>query len=222
MPDISVLLVDDHRVIRSGLRMLLEAAGGIDVVAEAGTIEDAVIQARACRPHVIVLDLQLGDESGLKLFDSLKMEPMPRVLVLTMHESDEYLWAALKLGAAGYVLKKSADVDLVTAIHTVVEGGTYVDGTMASSLVSGEPHEGETNGDNEARQILSDRELQVGYRVALGYTNAEIGRELYLSVKTVETYRSRAMTKLGISTRAELVRYALQEGWFEEGEVAVK
>lgn len=199
--------------------MLLESADGVEVLAEAGTLSEAMDRVRDCSPDVIVLDLQLAEESGLKLLDALRAESCPaRVVVLTMHENDEYLWAALRLGAAGYVLKKSADVDLVTAIHTVMGGGTYVDGTMASALYSGDPNAQSRSekDDSTGTQLLSDRELQVAYRVALGHTNAETGRELYLSVKTVETYRSRAMTKLGVASRAELVRYALKEGWFDD------
>lgn len=223
MSDTTVLLVDDHRVIRSGLRMLLESAGGISVLGEAGTLEEAKSLVHECQADVAVVDLQLGEDSGLKLIEAMpSLAPATRVVVLTMHENDEYLWEALRLGAAGYVLKRSADVDLVTAIHTVMEGGAYVDGTLASVLFEGPPSERPTASEDERskrkHEMLSERELQVAYRVALGHTNAEIGGELYLSVKTVETYRSRAMTKLGLASRAELVRYAMEEGWFADAE----
>lgn len=223
MADTTVLLVDDHRVIRSGLRMLLESAGGIAVLGEAGTLEEARSLLQEHQADVAVVDLQLGEDSGLKLIEAMpSLSPATRVVVLTMHENDEYLWEALRLGAAGYVLKRSADVDLVTAIHTVMEGGAYVDGTLASVLFEGPPSERSATSDDErsarTHETLSERELQVAYRVALGHTNAEIGSELYLSVKTVETYRSRAMTKLGLSSRAELVRYAMEEGWFADAE----
>jgi len=224
MADVSVLLIDDHRVVRSGLRMLLESAGGIVVLGEAGTLEEARSLVAGMCADVAVVDLQLGEDSGLKLIESIKAEcPETRVVVLTMHENDEYLWEALRLGAAGYVLKRSADVDLVTAIHTVMDGGAYVDGTLASRLVEGPPGDREPeveDSPSRAHEMLSERELQVAYRVALGHTNAEIGRELYLSVKTVETYRSRAMAKIGLTSRAELVRYAMAEGWFADAESA--
>lgn len=217
MNEVTVALVDDHRVVRAGIRLLLDSAEGIRVVGEAGSLEEARALLEECVADVLVLDLGLGDGSGLSLLDDVSRGAgPPRVVVLTMHESNEYLWAALRKGAAGYVLKGSADEDLVTAIRAVAAGGAYVDSDLTAALVAGvadASSSGTAAGSGPAEVQLSHREQQVLCMVALGHTNAEIGQELYLSVKTVETYRSRAMSKLGLTTRADVVRHALRADW---------
>lgn len=217
---ITVMLVDDHSVVRAGLTMLLDATDDIRVVGVADSAETAYAVNEQIGPDVVVLDLQLGTSSGLDFLERLGPDAIEtRVVVLTMHESDEYLFEALRLGAAGYVLKSSADVDLITAIRAVAAGNSFVDSALTAALVArtqrreGDEEIDQTEHESLAVSVLSERELQVARLVALGHTNADVGRELHLSVKTVETYRSRAMVKLGFETRAQLVRYALRAGW---------
>lgn len=214
---ITVVLVDDHAVVRAGLKMLLDATDDIHVVGDADNVDEALELNRALSPNVVVLDLQLGEASGLEFLDRLGPETMAaKVVVLTMHEADEYLFEALRLGAAGYVLKRSADVDLITAIRAVAAGDSFVDSAVTAALVArarfGASDERQ-RANVYAESVLSERELQVAQMVALGHTNAEVGKELHLSVKTVETYRSRAMVKLNLESRAQLVRYALDADW---------
>jgi two-component system response regulator NreC len=221
---ISVMLVDDHSVVRAGLRMLLDATADIQVVADAESVEVALAQYELHAPDIVVLDLQLGDSSGLDFLEqAVSQFEDVHVVVLTMHETDEYLFTALRLGASGYVLKQSADVDLITAIRAVAAGRSFVDSAMTASLVERTRVTPQADASREPpanEGLLSDRELQVARLVALGNTNAEVGKELHLSVKTVETYRARAMVKLGLESRAQLVRYALEAGWLSGAEQA--
>lgn len=223
MSPVRILLVDDHPVVRAGLRMLLEADSMMTIVGEAGTTEEALEQAAALQPDLVLLDLGLKKGSGLDVLRSLpSVAPRARAVVLTMHSDADYLRAALKEGAVGYVLKQSADTDLVSALRRAAVGDVFVDSHMTrvllEDLVDGGNRPG-SEGPAPSRRvedILSDREFQVARLIALGHTNKEIGKSLFLSVKTVETYRARVMTKLGLANRAELVRLALREGWLEE------
>ncbi len=220
MEQARVLIVDDHAVVRAGLRLLLEATGEVCIVGETGTVDEALELAASLTPDVVLLDLTLDDQSGLDLIPRLaEVCPDSAVLVLTMHEDDEHLRLALQRGAAGYVLKHSADTELMSAIRRVLAGDAFVDRSLTHVLV-GEIRapvvEGGSAGTQDRDEPLSERESQVARLVALGHTNKEVGRTLYLSVKTIETYRARVMSKLGLSSRAELVRYALGRGWLED------
>jgi DNA-binding NarL/FixJ family response regulator len=220
MPETTVLLVDDHTVLRSGLRLILDTQTDITVVGEAGNGFEAISLAEALHPGVILLDLTMPGISGLEALVALrKASPDSRVLVLTMHDDESYLHRALKLGAAGYILKKAADVELLSAVRAVARGEVYVHSAMLRDLldgvVSASSSAEKSEGECEAWEYLSRREQQVLRLVALGHTNAEIGAQLALSVKTIETYRARGMKKLGLRSRATLVRYALQLGLLE-------
>jgi len=207
---IRVLLADDHAVLRAGLRLLVDTQSDMETVGEAKDGAETLAQAATTHPDVILLDLSMPHVGGLTILRELVTRaPDARVLVLTMHTDEEYLREALRLGAAGYVVKSAADQELLHAIRAVVRGEVYIHPSMTRSLLDGllpTP----TAASRDPWHDLSDREQQVIRRVALGYTNREIAEHLHLSVKTVETYRARAMEKLGLRTRAQLVEYAVQ------------
>src|ERR1700675_1226159 len=209
---VRVLIVDDHAVVRAGLRLLLEAEDGLDPVGEAGTARDAVFQARATKPDVILLDVVMPDQSGLDVLPTLLHEhPEVRVLVLSMQDDPQYVRQAFSAGASGYVLKEAADTEVVSAIREVAKGGSYVPPPLGARLVAAESAEAR----RAEEDPLSDREREVLRLLALGHTNQEIAKELYISVRTAETHRAHIMQKLRLSSRAELVRYALDEGLLE-------
>lgn len=208
MPDpITVVIADDHAVVRSGLRLLLEAEEGLHVVAEAGNAADALRLARAHRADVLVLDLNMPGRPSLEIVPELAAAPEPSaVVVLTMQNDPAFARQALQAGARAYVLKESADSELVGAIHAAAEGRTYLNPELGARLAAAPPEPAGPPDD------LSARELEVLRLIALGHTNAEIASQLYLSVRTVESHRAHIQQKTRRSTRAELVRYALEHG----------
>jgi len=223
---IRVLIVDDHAVLRAGLRMLLDAQPDIVVVGEAETAEQAMALDLQRKPDVMIMDLTLPDRpggpstmpSGLEAIRRIKARrPQARVLALTMHDDEGYLRAVLEAGGAGYVLKRAADTELLSAIRAVWRGGTYLHPEHASLLLGLAPANSEQETDDSYEE-LSPREQQVLRLIALGHTNQQVADRLGLSVKTVETYKSRLMGKLGLTGRAALVRYALQRGLLEDEE----
>ena len=220
-PKIRVLIADDHAVLRAGLRMLLDAEPDIEVVGEARDGLEVLTRVRALAPDVLLLDLAMPGMGGLEVLRRVReMSPQTRVLILTMHEEEEYLREALRAGGAGYVLKRAAAEELLSAIRAVYHGGVYLHPEhtrrLLEEMVSREVHGPEP--ETETEPPLSPREREVLRLIALGYTNQQAADALYLSVKTVETYRARLMAKLGLRTRAELVRYALQRGWIRPEE----
>jgi DNA-binding NarL/FixJ family response regulator len=209
-----LLLVDDHAVVREGLRALLASDPRFEVVGEASEGEGAVSAALSLHPDVVVMDVSMPGLNGVQATRRLKAEsPDTRVVALTVHEEGGYLRSLLDAGAVGYVLKRSAASELVRALHVVGDGGTYLDPALAGQLVGrfvrSAPHPG-------GAPALSDRETEVVRLVARGYSNKEIAAKLEVSVKTVETYRYRAVEKLGLRGRADLVRYAIEQGWLDE------
>jgi two-component system response regulator NreC len=195
---IRALLVDDHQIVRSGVRRVLEASGTIDVVGEASGVREALDQARALRPDVVVLDLTLRDGSGLDVIADLR-ELGARVVILSMQDEPVYARKAFELGAQGYVVKDAADEELVAAIDIVLADRIYVHPALAARLVMREPEDD-----------LTDREREILRLIALGYTNQEIAGQLFLSVRTIEAHRRHILDKLRLSTRAQLVQYALE------------
>lgn len=213
--EIRVLLADDHAVLRSGLKLLLQHQPDIRVVGEAGDGLEAINLATEFQPDVILLDLTMPGLGGLDALPSLrKITPKSKILILTMHDDESYLRRALKGGAVGYVLKKAADAEVISAIRAVARGELYVHSAMTRSLLDGlVPHPGHTPvQEADLWDKLSDREREVMRLVALGHTSSEIAELLSLSVKTIETYRARGMEKLELRSRAALVKYALARG----------
>jgi two-component system, NarL family, response regulator NreC len=209
---IRTLVVDDHAVVRTGLRLLLEAEEDIEVVAEAGDARQAVFEARAQKPDVILLDVVMPGRSGLEAIpDLMKESPESKILVLSMQDDAAYVREAFASGASGYVLKEAADAEVVGAVREVAEGRRYVHPVLGARLVAADAEERA----KEEADPLSEREHEILRLLALGHTNQEIASSLYLSVRTVETHRAHIMQKLRISTRAELVRYALDHGMLD-------
>jgi two-component system response regulator NreC len=208
-----ILLADDHAVLRSGLRLLLTSAKDYEVVGEASSGTETLSLAERLQPDLILLDLSMPALGGLDALPALrKLVPSARILILTMHDDPQYLRQALKQGASGYVLKKAADSELLSAIRAVLRGEVYIHPSMTRILLEDMLPESQSAGKENAWENLSEREQEVLKMVALGHTSAEIASQLNLSAKTVETYRARGMEKLGLRTRAALVRFALQEG----------
>ena len=215
---IRILLVDDHAMLRAGLRALLDAEEGLEVVGEAGTGEQAVELAASLRPDVVVMDLSMPGIGGLEATRQIAgdgandaaAEPSSRVLVLTMHAEEEHLLPVLEAGGSGYVNKRSADEELIEAIRTVARGDVFLYPEAAKLLLQG--FRGKPVGEEDPLSRLSERELEVLGFTAEGFSAAEIGRKLSISPKTVDTYRSRIMEKLGLHHRSELVRFALRQG----------
>jgi two-component system, NarL family, response regulator NreC len=213
MGRIRVLVADDHAVLRAGLRMLIRAQADMDVVAEAADGEEAVRKAAEARPDVILMDLSMPGAGGIRAIERLRQEcPASRVLVLTMHDVPAYLRAALAAGASGYVVKSAADSELLSAIRGVHRGRTVLDPALATSALQNTL--GRRPAGGLAADPLSPREREVLDLIAQGYTNQQIADRFGLSVKTIETHRSRLVEKLGLRSRAELVRYALDSGLF--------
>jgi two-component system response regulator NreC len=214
---IKVLIADDHAILRSGLRMLIESQPDMTVVAEAQNGEEAIQFAGETRPDVVILDISMPERGGMSsIAEILKSHRPVRVLLLTMHEELAYLRTALAAGASGYVLKKSVDADLLSAIRAVNRGRTYVDSELASGLLGDAipnlaDHQ-QTRQRREATEVLSERELQVLKLVAEGFSSREIAEQILVGTKTVETYRGRFVEKLGLTSRADVVRYALEVG----------
>jgi two-component system response regulator NreC len=204
---ITVVLADDHRVVRSGLRVLLESDGRFSVLDEAGDVDATIAKVRECRPRVLVLDLNMGGESSLDAIPRLRGElPDTQIVVLTMQESPAFAQAALRAGAIGYVLKDAADTELMTAVVSAAEGRTYLNPELGAKLAARPP---DADG---APDSLSPREVEVLRLIALGHTNSEIAASLFLSVRTVESHRAHIHQKVALTTRAELVGYARERG----------
>jgi len=209
---IRVLIVDDHAVLRAGLRMLIDAQDDMEAVGEAGTVRDAIFEARSAKPDLVLMDVVMPGESGLEGVPKLLHEqPGVKVLVLSMQDDPRYVREAFAVGASGYVLKEAADAEVVAAIREVSAGGRYVHPELGARLVMAEA-EAVRRADEDP---LSEREREVLRLLARGYTNHEIAEQLFISVRTAETHRSHVMRKLRLGSRAELVSYALANGLLE-------
>jgi len=203
----TIVLADDHVVVRRGLRLVLEGEDDLEVVAEAGDVADALQKVRAHRPKVLVLDLNMPGEPSLPAIPQfLEGSPDTAIVVLTMQDDPAFAREALRSGALAYVLKEAADDELVEAVRAAARGDTYLNPRLGGRLAAEPPTPAGPPDD------LSEREVEVLRLIALGHTNAEIGKQLYLSVRTVETHRSHIQQKLRRTSRADLVRYALDNG----------
>ena len=215
MTKIRILIADDHVVLRSGLRRLLNEYADIEVIGEANDCDEAIARAGELVPDVLLLDITMPGSGGIDVIRIVKANyPDIHILILTMHEDESHFIASIKAGASGYVPKKAADSELIAAIRAVNRGEKYIYSSFAKSMIS-RMIDGEMP--NKAAAVdsyeqLSQREQEVLKLVAQGYTNQQVAEQLYLSIKTVETYKSRLMEKLSLHSRAELVRFALQRG----------
>lgn len=199
---VKIVIADDHAIVRRGLRQLLDDEESFEVVAEAEDVESARRYLRGHHPDVLVLDLNMPGEPSIEAIPKLRSEfPDTQIVVLTMQNEPAYARSALSAGVLGYVLKESADAELVAAIRSAMAGEQYLNPRLGAK-VAAEPPPGPPDG-------LSDRELEILRLIALGFTNSQVAEELFLSVRTVETHRAHIQQKLGLSDRAELVRYAL-------------
>jgi two-component system response regulator NreC len=209
---IRVLIVDDHALVRTGLRLLLDREDDIDVVGEAGDGDDGVRAARLEKPDVVLLDVVMPGRTGIDVCQDVISASKGKVLMLSMQDDPSYVREAFAAGASGYMLKEAADTELVQAVREVARGGRYVHPTLGARLAQAEVEAAR----RAATDPLSEREREVLRLLALGNTNQEIAAQLFISVRTAETHRAHIMQKLGLGTRAELVRYALVNGLLDE------
>jgi two-component system response regulator NreC len=210
---IRILIVDDHQLVRSGLRRLLDGEDDMTVEDEAGTAYDGVRLARLHKPDVILLDVVMPGGSGLDAIPEIReAAPEAKIVTVSMQDDPSYVRRAFASGASGYVLKEAADDELLAAVREVAAGGNYVDPQLGARLAAADA----TAASEAASDPLTEREHEVLRLLALGHTNQEIAQMLYLSVRTAETHRARIMQKLRLSTRAELVRYAIDHGVLTE------
>ena len=210
---IRVLVVDDHAIVRSGLRRVLDAEPDIETVSEAENAERAVFEAMEHRPDIVLMDVVMPGKSGIEgLAALLQAVPSAQVLILSMQDDPRYVREAFEAGASGYVLKEAADTEVITAVRAVAAGERYVHPALGARLLAAELAERK----RADADPLSEREREVLRLLALGHTNQEIAKLLYISVRTAETHRAHIMQKLRLTSRAELVRYALAEGLLDE------
>ena len=210
---VRVLVVDDHAVVRAGLRLLIDAESDLETVGEAGDVRGAIFETRATKPDLVLLDVTMPGESGLEGIPKLLHELAGvKILILSMEDDPRYVREAFAAGASGYVLKEAVDAEVVTAIREVAGGGRYVHPELGARLISAD-----ADAAREAEEDpLSEREHEVLRLLALGFTNQEIAKQLFISVRTAETHRAHVMQKLRLASRAELVRYALAHGLLDE------
>jgi DNA-binding NarL/FixJ family response regulator len=222
MKKLKILLADDHKMVREGLRVLLDGQPAMQVVGEAANGQEVLQKAADLKPDVVVMDLSMPELNGLQATECLQARhPKIKVVVLTAHEDESYLGQLCKAGASAYVLKRSAGDDLVQAITKVARGEVYFEPSLASRALARQ-----MNGSLAKREIagadLSDREKEVLRLLAWGYSNKEVADELNVSVKTVETYRTRIAEKLGLRSRVQLVQYALRQGWLSDAQTPTR
>ncbi|MDX6586892.1 MAG: two-component system, NarL family, response regulator NreC [Solirubrobacterales bacterium] len=212
--EIRIVLADDHVVVRSALRMLLDAEPGLEVVAEAGDVDGAIRYLRGHRPEVLILDLNMPGRASLEaLPDITEASPETQVVVLTMQSEPAFAREAMQAGVLGYILKEAADTELVKAVRLAAQGRTYLQPDLGARLAAEPP---------DAPDDLSERELEILRFIALGHTNGEIAEQLLISVRTVESHRSHIQQKLHLAKRSELVRYALERGMLDAEQGATR
>jgi len=211
---IRVLIADDHAIVRAGLRALIRSEATMELVGEAAGGYETIELVEKSQPNVLVLDLSMPDLDGIAVTKRIAPQfPELRILILTLHEDEALLRAALKAGASGYILKRAAEAELISAIHTILRGDLYVDPSMLRMLLSDETPPAVTP--PKSTEALTPRETEVLKLIVQGYTNRQIGEELNISVRTVESHRANLSEKLGLKSRVELVRYAREHGLIE-------
>ncbi len=218
MEKITIFIVDDHAMLRTGLKLLLNAQDDLEVIGETGSGREALQRVSELQPRVVLLDLTLEDMNGLEILEELKrMTPEVKVLILTMHDNESYLHQALENGGDGYILKKAADIELLTAIRAVHRNEIFLDPSLTKavlkSLYNGYRKE---QAESDSKELLSVREKEVLKLVALGHTNKQIAEKLLVSIKTVESHKARLREKLNMHYRSDLVKYAMEQGLLNE------
>jgi len=218
MEKITIFIVDDHAILRTGLKLFLNAQDDMEVIGETGSGREALQRVSELQPRVVLLDLSLEDMNGLEILEELKqMTPEVKVLVLTMHDNERYLHQVLENGGDGYILKKAADIELLTAIRAVHRNEIFLDPsltkTVLKSLYNGYRKE---QTESDSKELLSIREKEVLKLVALGNTNKQIAEKLLVSIKTVESHKARLREKLNMHYRSDLVKYAMEQGLLNE------
>jgi two-component system response regulator NreC len=214
---IRILLADDHTILRAGLRMMLNAQPDMEVVGEAQDGQHAISETQRLQPDVVLMDVTMPDMNGIEATREIKkLLPETKVLVLTMHENDEYVFQALRAGASGYMLKEAADTDLISALHVIQSGQFYLSPMAQSVMVGDYLQRVRTGEEKDSYSSLTEREREILKLVAEGYTNNQIAEQLIISPKTVDTHRTHVMDKLNLHSRAELVKYAMRRGLLED------
>ncbi|HET8909640.1 MAG TPA: response regulator transcription factor [Ktedonobacterales bacterium] len=213
---IRVLLADDHTILRAGLRMMLSVQPDLEIVGEASDGRQAIVEAQRLQPDVILMDITMPELNGIEATRQVKkLLPETRVLVLTMHENEEYLFQVLRAGASGYILKEAADTELISAIRSVHAGRFYLAPPAQAMMVGDYMQRVRAGEERDSYSGLTEREREILKLVAEGYTNNQIGERLFISPKTVDTHRTHVMDKLNLHSRAELVKYAMRRGLLE-------
>lgn len=212
-----ILLADDHTILRAGLKMMLNAQPDMEVVGEAQDGRQSIFEAQRLHPDIILMDITMPDMNGLEATRQIKkLLPEAKVLMLTMHENDEYIFQALRAGASGYLLKEAADTDLITALHVVYSGQFYLSPIAQSVMVGDYLQRVRSGEEKDSYSSLTEREREILKLVAEGYTNNQIAERLVISPKTVDTHRTHVMDKLNLHSRTELVKYAMRRGLLED------
>ena len=216
MNKLRILLADDHVILRDGLKSLISAQPDMEVIGEADNGRIALQKCKTLQPDILVMDVSMPELNGVKATERLtETDSKVKILILTVHEDVGHLCQLLQAGASGYVLKKAATYELINAIRVVASGGTYLDSSLAGKVVGGYIRKPALKGAAQGTD-LSERETEVLRNIAFGYSNKEIADKLKISIKTVETYKTRLMEKLELRSRSEIVRYALRRGWLED------
>ena len=218
MPKLRILLADDHETVREGLKAIINSQPDMNVIADAGDGKTAVQLAIAMKPDIVLVDVSMPQLNGLQATEAIKTQcPAVKVLALTRYSDAGYIRELLAAGASGYVLKQSRSTELLQAIRAVAIGSTYLDPTAAAKLAAEMSRNKRLRTQEKPQSVLSQREEEVLRLVAWGHSNKEIARDLDVSVKTVETHKTNAMQKLGFTSRTDVVKFALVQGWLNEG-----
>src|SRR5215472_9177575 len=215
--NIRILLADDHTILRAGLKMMLNAQPDMEVIGEAQDGRQAMQEAQRLHPDIVLMDITMPDINGIEATRRIKKQlPEIKVLILTMHENDEYVFQALRAGASGYLLKEAADTELISALHVVQSGQFYLSPAAQSVMVGDYLQRVRIGEEKDSYNSLTEREREILKLVAEGHTNNQIAEILVISPKTVDTHRTHVMDKLNLHSRAELVKYAMRRGLLED------